>query len=129
MLPHSMANVCNIHLELELSTPKNTCWVALTSVVQHQLDYILPCYSCLLAVPPLSSTGTLSVEVIELNDHAPVLWQHSAELCSSPHHGHGILLSATDEDMPPQSHPFQFQLDQSSIALTLNWSISEINSK
>ncbi|KAG9475056.1 hypothetical protein GDO78_003487 [Eleutherodactylus coqui] len=80
------------------------------------------------AVPPLSSTGTLSVEVIELNDHAPVLWQHSGELCSSSHHGHGILLSATDEDMPPQSHPFHFQLDQSSIALTLNWSISEVNS-
>ncbi|XP_040266775.1 cadherin-15 [Bufo bufo] len=79
------------------------------------------------AVPPLSSTGTLSVEVIELNDHAPVLWQHSGELCSSPHHGHGILLSATDEDMPPQSHPFHFQLDQSSVALTLNWSISDVN--
>ncbi|CAN2389463.1 Cadherins are calcium-dependent cell adhesion proteins [Pristimantis euphronides] len=79
------------------------------------------------AVPQLSSTGTLSVEVIELNDHAPVLWQHSGELCSGPHHGHGILLSATDEDMPPQSHPFHFQLDQSSRALTLNWSISEVN--
>ncbi|XP_073439592.1 cadherin-15 isoform X1 [Dendrobates tinctorius] len=79
------------------------------------------------AVPPLSSTGTLSVEVIELNDHAPALWQHSAELCSSPHHGQGILLSATDEDMPPQSHPFHFQLDQSSIALTRNWSISDVN--
>ncbi|XP_069822154.1 cadherin-15 isoform X2 [Dendropsophus ebraccatus] len=79
------------------------------------------------AVPPLSSTGTLSVEVIELNDHAPVLWQHSGELCNSPHHGQGLLLSATDEDMPPQSHPFHFQLDQASIALTLNWSISEVN--
>ncbi|KAG8563049.1 hypothetical protein GDO81_015908 [Engystomops pustulosus] len=79
------------------------------------------------AVPPLSSTGTLSVEVIELNDHAPVLWQHSGELCSSPHHGHGILLSATDEDMPPQSYPFHFQLDQAFIDLTRNWSISDIN--
>ncbi|XP_075045150.1 cadherin-15 isoform X2 [Mixophyes fleayi] len=79
------------------------------------------------AVPPLSSTGTLSVEVLELNDHAPVLQQHVGELCSSPHHGHGILLSATDEDLPPQSYPFHFQLDQSSTALTLNWSISDVN--
>ncbi|XP_063801604.1 cadherin-15 [Pseudophryne corroboree] len=79
------------------------------------------------AIPSLSATGTLSVEVLEQNDHAPVLQQHSGELCSTPHHGHGILLSATDEDLPPQSYPFHFQLDQSSTALTYNWSISVVN--
>ncbi|XP_068116135.1 cadherin-15 isoform X2 [Hyperolius riggenbachi] len=79
------------------------------------------------AVPPLSGTGTLLVEVMEVNDHAPVLQQHSAELCSSPHHGNGVLLSAMDEDLSPQAHPFHFQLDDSFGMWTLNWSISEVN--
>ncbi|KAM4614167.1 cadherin-15 [Discoglossus pictus] len=79
------------------------------------------------AVPPLSSTGTLSIEVLEVNDHAPVLWQYSGVLCSTPQQGQGILLSATDEDLPPHTHPFEFQLDPSHSELTLNWSISRIN--
>ncbi|XP_053305167.1 cadherin-15 isoform X2 [Spea bombifrons] len=79
------------------------------------------------ALPPLSATGTLSVEVLEMNDHAPVLWQHSRELCSSPHTAHGILLSASDEDMEPQAQPFQFQFDPSFAELTQNWTISHLN--
>ncbi|XP_077307179.1 cadherin-15 [Lithobates pipiens] len=79
------------------------------------------------AAPPLSATGTLSVEVVELNDHAPVLQQLSVELCSDPRLGRGVLLSATDEDLPPQAHPFHYQLDESSRAWTLNWSVSDLN--
>ncbi|CAI9568970.1 unnamed protein product, partial [Staurois parvus] len=79
------------------------------------------------ALPPLSGTGTLSVEVVELNDHAPLLQQLSVELCSDPRLGRGALLSATDEDLPPQAHPFHFQLDESSRVWTLNWSVSDLN--
>ncbi|XP_040185548.1 cadherin-15 [Rana temporaria] len=79
------------------------------------------------AAPPLSATGTLSVEVVELNDHAPVLQQLSVELCSDPRLGQGALLSAADEDLPPQAHPFHYQLDESSGAWTLNWSVSDLN--
>ncbi|XP_053549147.1 cadherin-15 [Bombina bombina] len=79
------------------------------------------------ADPPLSSTGTLSVEVLEVNDHAPVLWQYPGVLCNKPQQGQGILLSATDNDLPPHSHPFKFKLDQQHTELTLNWSISQIN--
>uniref|UniRef100_A0A8C5MXW5 Cadherin-15 n=1 Tax=Leptobrachium leishanense TaxID=445787 RepID=A0A8C5MXW5_9ANUR len=80
------------------------------------------------ATPPLSATGTLSVEVLEVNDHAPVLWQYSRELCNRPQPGHGVFLSATDEDMVPQAYPFHFQLDPAFTDLMLNWSITHINS-
>ncbi|CAH2324367.1 cadherin-15 [Pelobates cultripes] len=80
------------------------------------------------ATPPRSATGTLSVEVLEVNDHAPVLWQYSRELCNKPQQGNGVLISATDEDLPPQAHPFIFQLEPSFTELTLNWSISHVNS-
>ncbi|OCT82341.1 cadherin-15 [Xenopus laevis] len=80
------------------------------------------------AVPPLSSTGTLSVEMQEVNDHAPVLLPHSGELCKNSQQGNGmLLLSATDEDMPPEAHPFHFQLDPSFTDLTSNWSLSPVN--
>ncbi|KAM4721647.1 cadherin-15 [Rhinophrynus dorsalis] len=79
------------------------------------------------AVPPLTATGTLSVEVLEVNDYAPVLWQYSRDLCNSPQQSYGILLSAIDEDMPPHAQPFHFKLDPALPELTLNWSISQIN--
>ncbi|XP_041446098.1 cadherin-15 isoform X2 [Xenopus laevis] len=80
------------------------------------------------AVPPLSSTGTLSVEVQEVNDQAPVLLSHSGDLCKNSQQGNGmLLLSATDEDLPPQAHPFHFQLDPSFTELTSNWSLSPVN--
>ncbi|MEE6526322.1 hypothetical protein FKM82_026917 [Ascaphus truei] len=84
---------------------------------------------CLLfpAVPPLTATGTLSVEVLEVNDHAPVLGPHTGVLCNLPQNGHGILLSASDDDLPPHANPFLFQLDPSHTELTRNWSISRVN--
>eukprot|EP00079_Xenopus_tropicalis_P009548 XP_002933722.2 PREDICTED: cadherin-15 [Xenopus tropicalis] len=79
------------------------------------------------AVPPLSSTGILSVEVQEVNDHAPVLLPHLGDMCKNSQPGSGMLLTASDEDMPPQAHPFHFQLDTSFTELTSNWSLSPVN--
>ncbi|KAG8437582.1 hypothetical protein GDO86_008334 [Hymenochirus boettgeri] len=79
------------------------------------------------AVPPLTSTGTLSVEVQEVNDHAPSLMPKSGDLCKNPKQGNGMQISASDEDLSPQAHPFHFQLDPSFPELTSNWSINHVN--
>ncbi|KAM6223389.1 cadherin-15 [Rhynchocyon petersi] len=79
------------------------------------------------ASPPSTATGTLSVEILEVNDHAPVLAPPAGSLCSDPARGSGLLLWATDEDLPPHGAPFHFQLSPRSPELAQNWSISQVN--
>ncbi|KAI6054379.1 CDH15 [Marmota monax] len=78
--------------------------------------------------PPSTGTGTLSIEIVEVNDHAPVLAPPSpSSLCSEPDQGPGLLLGATDEDLPPHGAPFLFQLSPRFPELSRNWSLSQVN--
>ncbi|KAM5262620.1 cadherin-15 [Ctenodactylus gundi] len=80
------------------------------------------------ASPPSTATGTLSVEILEVNDHAPVLaYLAPGSLCGEPDHGPGLLLGATDEDLPPHGAPFHFQLSPAVPELGGNWSLSQVN--
>ncbi|XP_036044964.1 cadherin-15 [Onychomys torridus] len=80
------------------------------------------------AMPPSTATGTLSIEILEVNDHAPALAPPpSGSLCSEPDQGPGLLLGATDEDLPPHGAPFHFQLNPRVPDLSRNWSLSQIN--
>ncbi|XP_045438544.1 cadherin-15 isoform X2 [Pipistrellus kuhlii] len=79
------------------------------------------------ASPPCTATGTLSIEILEVNDHAPELSPSSGSLCSEPDQGPGLLLGATDEDLPPHGAPFHFQLSPRVPELARNWSLSQIN--
>lgn len=81
------------------------------------------------ASPPCTATGTLSIEILEVNDHAPELSPSSGSLCSEPDQGSGLLLGATDEDLPPHGAPFHFQLSPRVPELARNWSLSRINSE
>ncbi|XP_053126301.1 cadherin-15 [Hemicordylus capensis] len=74
--------------------------------------------------PPLTATGTLSIEVLEINDHAPLLFQTTGELCSQ---AGSLLLSATDEDLPPHAEPFQFHLIPTASQPAHNWTLSHYN--
>lgn len=74
--------------------------------------------------PPLTATGTLSVEVLEVNDHAPLLAPLAGELCSR---GGRLLLGATDEDLAPHAEPFHFQFGPSTARLPHNWTLSQSN--
>ncbi|XP_047648336.1 cadherin-15 isoform X2 [Phacochoerus africanus] len=79
------------------------------------------------ASPPSTATGTLSIEVLEVNDHAPELSPPWGSLCSTPDQGSGLLLGATDEDLPPHGAPFHFQLSPRVPELARNWSLSPVN--
>ncbi|XP_040838155.1 cadherin-15 [Ochotona curzoniae] len=80
------------------------------------------------ASPPRTATGTLSVEILEVNDHAPALAPlPSGSLCSEPHLGPGLLLGATDEDLPPHGAPFHFLLSPGAPELGANWSLIPVN--
>ncbi|KAM6430606.1 cadherin-15 isoform 2-T3 [Liasis olivaceus] len=71
--------------------------------------------------PPLTATGTLSIEVLEVNDQAPFLFPTKGELCQE---GGGLVLSATDEDLAPHAAPFHFRFAPSSAH---NWTLRHPN--
>ncbi|EQB76995.1 cadherin-15 [Camelus ferus] len=79
------------------------------------------------ASPPSTATGTLSIEILEVNDHAPELSPPWGSLCSAPDQGSGLLLGAMDEDLPPHGAPFHFQLSPRIPELARNWSLSQVN--
>ncbi|NWY10667.1 CAD15 protein, partial [Aphelocoma coerulescens] len=79
------------------------------------------------AEPPLSATGTLSIEIVEVNDHAPQLQPPAGVLCGRPGRGGTLLLGATDDDRPPHGAPFHFQLSPQHPQLARNWSIARFN--
>lgn len=79
------------------------------------------------AEPPLSATGTLSIEILEVNDHAPQLQPPAGVLCGRPGRGGTLLLGATDDDRPPHGAPFHFQLSPQHPQLSRNWSIARFN--
>ncbi|XP_036780169.2 cadherin-15 isoform X2 [Manis pentadactyla] len=79
------------------------------------------------ASPARTATGTLSIEILEVNDHAPELSPPHGSMCSEPDHSSGLLVGATDEDLPPHGAPFHFQLSPSVPELARNWSLRQIN--
>ncbi|KAF1573307.1 UNVERIFIED_CONTAM: Cadherin-15, partial [Eudyptes robustus] len=79
------------------------------------------------AEPPLSATGTLSIEILEVNDHAPLLQPLAGVVCGRPGRGGSLLLGATDDDRPPHGAPFHFQLSPQHPQLARNWSITRFN--
>uniref|UniRef100_A0A8C3Y4N5 Cadherin-15 n=1 Tax=Catharus ustulatus TaxID=91951 RepID=A0A8C3Y4N5_CATUS len=79
------------------------------------------------AEPPLSATGTLSIEILEVNDHAPQLQPPAGVLCGRPGRGGTLLLGATDDDRPPHGAPFHFQLSPQHPQLARNWSLARFN--
>ncbi|NWX98447.1 CAD15 protein, partial [Nothoprocta ornata] len=79
------------------------------------------------ARPPLSATGTLSIEIVEVNDHAPLLQPPAGALCARPGPRARLLLGATDDDRPPHAAPFHFQLSPQHPQLARNWSVARYN--
>ncbi|NXL64601.1 CAD15 protein, partial [Chordeiles acutipennis] len=79
------------------------------------------------AEPPLSATGTLSIEILEVNDHAPRLQPPAGVVCGRPGRGGTLLLGATDDDRPPHGAPIHFQLSPQHPQLARNWSITRFN--
>uniref|UniRef100_A0A8C7E098 Cadherin 15 n=1 Tax=Naja naja TaxID=35670 RepID=A0A8C7E098_NAJNA len=71
--------------------------------------------------PPLTATGTLSVEVLEVNDHAPALLPTTGSLCRE---GGSLVLSATDQDLAPHAGPFRFNF---ALSTGHNWTLSHPN--
>ncbi|XP_042294652.1 cadherin-15 [Sceloporus undulatus] len=75
--------------------------------------------------PPLTATATVSIQVMEVNDHPPLLLPVGQEMCDQDG---GLVLGATDQDLAPHAEPFHFRFSPGSTAqLANNWTLSRLN--
>ncbi|OCT60222.1 hypothetical protein XELAEV_18046239mg, partial [Xenopus laevis] len=77
--------------------------------------------------PPASGTGTLLIQLIDINDNAPELLPKDAQICERPN-GNGINITAIDVDRKPSADPFVFELPSVPYTIRRNWTIHRINS-
>lgn len=76
--------------------------------------------------PPASSTGTLQIFLIDVNDNAPSLVPHDAQICERSHMN-SVNITAVDADTDPNVGPFVFELPLHPSIIRRNWTVSRIN--
>lgn len=81
----------------------------------------------LLDADGVSTTATVLIILKETNDYPPLLFPLSGSVCQDASRtGSGLVLSAVDEDLPPQSAPFTFEMP---VDLSINWTVVQVNGK
>uniref|UniRef100_A0AAR2IIY3 Cadherin-4 n=2 Tax=Pygocentrus nattereri TaxID=42514 RepID=A0AAR2IIY3_PYGNA len=76
--------------------------------------------------PPASSTGTLQIYLIDVNDNAPSLVPREAQICERAN-ANSINITAADADTDPNVGPFVFELPMHPSAIRRNWTVSRLN--
>uniref|UniRef100_A0A671RUC2 Cadherin-2-like n=1 Tax=Sinocyclocheilus anshuiensis TaxID=1608454 RepID=A0A671RUC2_9TELE len=77
-------------------------------------------------IPPASSTGTLQILLLDINDNAPEVFPPEVEMCEKPENN-GINITALDADMDPNVGPFSFELPLQPSDVRKNWTITRLS--
>uniref|UniRef100_A0A3P8TQN1 Cadherin 15, type 1, M-cadherin (myotubule) n=1 Tax=Amphiprion percula TaxID=161767 RepID=A0A3P8TQN1_AMPPE len=72
----------------------------------------------------VSATATVAITLKETNDFPPQLFPLSGSVCKGSSSS-GLVLTAVDEDLPPQAAPFFFEIPDD---LSVNWTVVQVNS-
>nr|XP_003197851.4 cadherin-2-like [Danio rerio] len=75
--------------------------------------------------PPASSTGTLQILLLDVNDNAPQVFPPEAEMCENSENS--INITALDADTDPNAGPFAFQLPLEPADIRRNWTITRLS--
>ncbi len=95
------------------------CWQFVDVRVHHECVWSS-------GVPPASSTGTLQILLLDINDNAPEVFPPEAEMCEKPENN-GINITALDADMDPNAEPFSFGLPLQPSDVRKNWTITRLS--
>lgn len=77
-------------------------------------------------IPPASSTGTLQILLLDVNDNAPEVFPPETVMCEKPENN-GINITALDSDLEPNTGPFSFELPSQPIDVRKNWTITRLS--
>ncbi|KAG7235204.1 hypothetical protein INR49_003115, partial [Caranx melampygus] len=73
----------------------------------------------------VSTTATVAITLKETNDFPPQLFPLSGSVCrDSGRSSSGLVVTAVDEDFPPQAAPFIFEMADH---LPTNWTVIQVN--
>ncbi|XP_073321295.1 cadherin-15 [Pagrus major] len=73
----------------------------------------------------MSSTASVVITLKETNDFPPQLFPLSGSVCKNAgRKSSGLVVTAVDEDLPPQAAPFTFEMHYD---LSLNWTVIQVN--
>lgn len=75
-------------------------------------------------MPSKTATGTVAIQVEDLNDHCPELTSNFMPVCKS---NKRIIVNAKDEDAFPNGPPFKFSILPGST--TVDWKMMPYNGK
>ncbi|XP_069595278.1 cadherin-13 [Ranitomeya imitator] len=76
--------------------------------------------------PPATGTGTLQINLGDVNDNAPYIYPTSAKMCEDSKDLNVITLGAWDKDLHPNADPFRFELGKQSVS-DKSWKITQLN--
>lgn len=75
----------------------------------------------------VSATATVAIAVRETNDFPPQISPLTGFVCGGAgRYTSGLVLTAVDEDLPPQAAPFVFEIPDE---LSVNWTVTQVNGK
>ncbi|XP_051984194.1 cadherin-2-like [Xyrauchen texanus] len=77
-------------------------------------------------IPPASGTGTLQIDLLDVNDNAPQVFPAVVEMCEKPENN-GINITALDADIHPNTGPFTFDLPSQPADVRKNWTIRQLS--
>lgn len=77
-------------------------------------------------IPPASSTGTLQILLVDVNDNAPEVFPPETVMCEKPENN-GINITAVDADLEPNTGPFSFELPLQPSDVRKNWTITRLS--
>uniref|UniRef100_A0A672PHP0 Cadherin-2-like n=1 Tax=Sinocyclocheilus grahami TaxID=75366 RepID=A0A672PHP0_SINGR len=77
-------------------------------------------------VPPASGTGTLQINLLDINDNAPRVFPQEAEVCERPE-PNTINITAVDGDLNPNAGPYAFELPNRPSDIRRNWTLTRIS--
>nr|XP_057944744.1 cadherin-15 [Doryrhamphus excisus] len=73
----------------------------------------------------VSTTATVSITLTETNDFVPQLFPLSGTVCRDTRRVlSGLVLTAEDDDLPPQAAPFIFETP---LDVSVNWTVIQVN--
>ncbi|CAJ0942455.1 unnamed protein product [Ranitomeya imitator] len=83
-------------------------------------------HSTSAGTPPATGTGTLQINLGDVNDNAPYIYPTSAKMCEDSKDLNVITLGAWDKDLHPNADPFRFELGKQSVS-DKSWKITQLN--
>ncbi|XP_036374153.1 desmoglein-2-like [Megalops cyprinoides] len=92
---------------------ENTAEIRLNKAPDREFKHLVngTCYAKILCItqdmPSKTATGTIAVQVEDMNDHCPTLTGTSQTLCSDEK---VVFATAVDEDADPNGAPFKFTI-------------------